>query len=363
LIVDYRAVETIDDLEEVVDLEMLVWGLLPREAVPSNLLHAMVSTGSLVVGAYESNKLIGMALMFPTDRNKRKRLWSHMAAVDPTYQGQGIGFGLKQFQRKWALENGYQEIGWTFDPLQRGNANLNLHVLGAITNTYHVNFYGEMNDGINAGLPSDRIEVIWQLHNQRVKQLGEHKIPSPLISVPDIADERYLLRSIDNRPVYSPASLKQNTYLAEIPANINTLKQTSQDLALAWRFALRNVFQSAFQAGYSAQDFMMLDGHYFYILVAPQSWYMYVLECNDQTLYTGITPDLSQRVNKHNLGRGAAYTKTRRPVTLIAAWQFPNRQAAMKAEIAFKRLQRQNKRDYIAHKQNFRDAPFVDYVI
>lgn len=362
MIVDYRAVESIGDLEKVADLEILVWGLSPRDAVPSSLLHAMVNTGSLVVGAYEGDKLIGMALMFPTDRNNHKRLWSHMAAVDPVYQGQGVGFGLKQFQRKWALEHRYQEISWTFDPLQRGNANLNLHVLGAITNTYHVNFYGEMTDGINAGLPSDRVEVIWQLRNPRVRQLSEHKTPSPLLTVSDISDEQYLLHSIENRPVNSLLSPKQNTYLVEIPANINVLKQTSQDLALAWRIALRDAFQSAFQSGYSAQDFVMIDGHYYYVLVAPQSWYMYVLECSDQTLYTGITPDLSQRLNKHNAGRGAAYTKTRRPVSLIAAWQFHNRQSAMKAEIAFKRLSRQSKLDHIARKKSFRDALFVDYV-
>lgn len=361
MIVDYRAVESIDDLERVVDLEMLVWGLPPRDAVPSNLLHAMVNTGSLVVGAYEGDKLIGMALMFPTDRNNHKRLWSHMAAVHPAYQGQGIGFGLKQFQRKWALENGYQEISWTFDPLQRGNANLNLHVLGASTNTYHVNFYGEMTDGINAGLPSDRVEAIWHLRNPRVKQLSEHKIPSPVLTVSDISDEHYLLRSLNNQPANVQLSSKHNTYLVEIPANINALKQTSTDLALAWRLALRHAFQSAFQVGYSAQDFVMLDGHYYYVLVAPQSWYMYVLECSDQTLYTGITPDLAQRLDKHNSGRGAAYTKTRRPVSMIAAWQFHNRQTAMKAEFAFKRLSRQTKLDHIAHKKSFRDAPFVDY--
>jgi predicted GNAT superfamily acetyltransferase len=361
LVIDYRALESIDDLEKVVDLEILVWGLSARDAVPSNLLHAMVNTGSLVVGAYEADKLIGMALMFPTDRSKHKRLWSHMAAVDPAYQSQGIGFGLKQFQRKWALENGYHEIGWTFDPLQRGNANFNLHVLGGITNTYHVNFYGDMTDGINAGLPSDRVEVIWQLRNPRVKQLSEHKQASLFLNVANISDDYYLLRSVDNKPVSNKISSQQSIYLAEIPANISTLKQTSQDLALAWRLALRNSFQLAFQAGYSAQDFATIDDRFYYVLVAQQAWYMYVLECSDQTLYTGITPDLSQRIMKHNKGRGATYTKTRRPVKLIAAWQFSNRPAAMKAEIAFKRLQRQSKLDHIARRQNFHESPFVDF--
>ncbi len=349
-----------DDLEKVVDLEILVWGLPPRDAAPSNLLHAMVNTGSLVVGAYDDDKLIGMALMFPTSRSNKKLLWSHMAAVHPDYQSQGIGFELKQFQRKWALENGYLEIGWTFDPLQRGNANFNLHVLGGVTNTYHENFYGEMNDGINAGLPSDRVEVIWKLRNNRVKRLGEGKNSPPLLSPDQIDDSICLLRSVNNQPILSKLPLQQNIYLAEIPAKISALKDISKDLALEWRLALRDVFQTAFQAGYRAQDFVAINGHYFYVLVPQLVWYMYVLECSDQTLYTGITPDLMQRLTKHNNGRGAAYTKTRRPVNLVAAWQFPNRQAAMKAEIAFKQLQRQKKLDYITGKQDFYHAPFVD---
>ena len=85
MIIDYRTLESIDELEKVVDLEMQVWDLPARDAVPSSLLHAMVNTGSLVVGAYESYNLVGMALMFPTDRNKHKRLWSHMAAVHPAH--------------------------------------------------------------------------------------------------------------------------------------------------------------------------------------------------------------------------------------------------------------------------------------
>lgn len=349
-----------DDLERVVDLEMLVWGLPPRDAVPSNLLHAMVNTGSLVVGAHDNDRLIGMALMFPTSQNTPKRLWSHMAAVHPEYQGQGIGFELKQFQRRWALDHGYTEIGWTFDPIQRGNANFNMHILGSMTNTYHINFYGDMTDGINAGLPSDRVEAVWKLKSQRVKQLSEQKSPSPLLDIDDKLESHYLLHAVDGQPILAELHSAQNIYLAEIPANINTLKQTSAELALAWRIALRNAFQTAFQAGYSAQDFISISNHFYYVLVAQQAWYMYVVQCSDQTLYTGVTPDLAQRVHRHNTGRGAAYTKTRRPVVLVAAWQFPDRQKAMKAEFAFKQMPRHTKLNHIASKLSFEDGCFVD---
>jgi len=216
-----------------------------------------------------------------------------------------------------------------------------------------------MMDGINAGLPSDRVEVVWKLKNARVKQLSQRKQPTPIFSIPDDINEICLLNSVDNQPVLSKIAPKQNIYLVEIPTKISALKAISNDLALKWRIGLRGIFEKAFQAGYSAQDFVVINERYYYVLFAEQRWYMYVLECSDQTLYTGITPDLKQRLTKHNSGRGAAYTKTRRPVTLMAAWQFSNRQAAMKAEITFKQLSRQKKLDTIASRQSFRDAPFV----
>lgn len=70
---------------------------------------------------------------------------------------------------------------------------------------------------------------------------------------------------------------------------------------------------------------------------------MYVLLCADQTLYTGYTTDVEQRVCTHNLGRGAKYTARRRPVELIAQAAFATKHAAMSAEFRFKRLSRADK--------------------
>ncbi len=349
-----------EELEKAVDLEIQVWGLPPRDAVPSNLLHTMVHNGSLSVGAYYGTQLVGMSLMFPTSKSERKRLWSHMAGVDPNFQGKGIGFEIKQYQRNWALKNGYSEICWTFDPLQRGNANFNLHVLGGTTSTYHVNYYGEMTDGINAGLPSDRVEVVWNLKNARVKRLALKKEISNVLIPKKFSDNNFLLEAQNDSPALQELSLEHKNYLVEIPRNINSVKHASTDSALAWRIALRTALQTAFQAGYVASDFVEIGGHYFYVLLAPQSWYLYVLECSDSTLYTGITPDLENRISKHNAGRGANYTKSRRPVVLRASWPFVNRHEALKAEYAFKKLPKPQKLKHIREKQSFRGCVFME---
>jgi putative endonuclease len=89
------------------------------------------------------------------------------------------------------------------------------------------------------------------------------------------------------------------------------------------------------------------------------SWYLYVVECADGTLYTGISTDVSRRVAEHNAGRGARYTASRRPVALQAIWRFRNRQMAMQAESAFKRKNRPAKERTIAAEDGFREGVWL----
>lgn len=67
---------------------------------------------------------------------------------------------------------------------------------------------------------------------------------------------------------------------------------------------------------------------------------MYILECSDGSFYTGITTDLARRVAAHNAGRGARYTRSRRPVRVIYAESAGDRAAATRRERAIKRLPR-----------------------
>ena len=71
--------------------------------------------------------------------------------------------------------------------------------------------------------------------------------------------------------------------------------------------------------------------------------YVYILECADGTFYTGWTTDPARRVTQHNRGVGAKYTSLRRPVKLVYVEEHPNRTAAMKRELAIKKMKRTQK--------------------
>ena len=79
-----------------------------------------------------------------------------------------------------------------------------------------------------------------------------------------------------------------------------------------------------------------------------KKWCLYVLLCKDGTLYCGITNDLIRRISQHNAGKGARYTRGRGPVKVLRHWPHKNKSAALKAEIAFKRLSRRAKDAFLA---------------
>ena len=73
-------------------------------------------------------------------------------------------------------------------------------------------------------------------------------------------------------------------------------------------------------------------------------WFVYILECNDQTLYTGITNDLENRLDQHNNGKAAAkYTRARRPVKLVYSEEQDSRSSASRREAEIKKLSRGEK--------------------
>jgi predicted GNAT superfamily acetyltransferase len=267
--IQYRVVHDPEELQAIVDLETVIWSMPHSDAVPDNMLFAIIHSGGVVIRADDAGELVGFALGLVALRGKEPILWSHMAGVVPSRQGQGVGFALKQAQRRWALDNGFRVIAWTYDPLQRGNANFNLHLLKTVTNQYHINFYGEMTDGINRGMPSDRLEVTWNLLDEKVVMAADGRAPGSNVDI--YPRESFLLYSDDDGTPYLnlPSVWNSRWHFAEIPFQISALKRDNLELARTWQLALREALRGAFAHAYQAVDFAD-DGH--------RCWY--VLEKN-----------------------------------------------------------------------------------
>lgn len=87
-----------------------------------------------------------------------------------------------------------------------------------------------------------------------------------------------------------------------------------------------------------------------------KKYYVYMLLCNDKTFYTGTSNDVEKRVATHNAGKGAKYTKVRRPVQLMYTEELNNKSEALKREIVIKKLTRAQKETLLqSHGINWQD--------
>ena len=263
--ITYRELTQLDDFRATFALQKAVWGST-FDPVPLHVFQAVTVRGGLLVGAEADGQMVGFAFAFPANEGQGWVLWSHIAGVHPDYQALGIGFKLKQMQRVWALDKGYDRMGWTFDPMQRGNANFNLRLLGAVSNTYKLNIYGEMTDAVNRGLQSDRLAVTWFLDNERVARLANGAVAEPVIH--ECPEERFILRNTREglRPSPTNTKLDADYCLAEMPRDLNALKRENLELAKQWQLELRRLFQTSFEAGYWVVDVMTTGDRCWYVL-------------------------------------------------------------------------------------------------
>src|SRR5690348_8212954 len=107
---------TMARIQEVEDLQAQVWGFGARGVVPTHVLYTVATSGGILLGAYDSNTLIGFAFGFLGEKEGRRRHVSHMLGIHPDHQGRGVGEALKQRQRAVALEQGLDLMTWTYDP-------------------------------------------------------------------------------------------------------------------------------------------------------------------------------------------------------------------------------------------------------
>lgn len=216
--VTFRDLRDMAEFRAAEELQRQVWGE-GDQPDPADLMFVIQAEGGLVGGAWAEGRLLGYVFGFPTRDPQVQH--SHRLAVLPQARGLGLGLRLKAYQRDWCLERGIARMRWTFDPLRAVNASLNIHSLGAESDTYLPDYYGEM-AGINAGLGSDRLLVDWDLASEKVAALTARKPPPQTDATP------------------LPLSL---------PDDVEALARTDPAQLEALRHDLRRRLQEAFAAG------------------------------------------------------------------------------------------------------------------
>ncbi len=265
-----RLLEAPEEMAAVETLQREVWPGSETDIVPAHLMITAVHNGGLVLGAFEQERLIGFVFGFPglesTPDGPRPKHCSHMAGVHPDFRDRGLGFALKRAQWQMVRHQGLDHITWTYDLLLSRNAYLNIAQLGAVCSTYRRSEYGEMRDGLNAGLPSDRFQVDWWLNTHRVeRRLSKRPRPTlrlahlTRVGVHPLYAVQASTEDLPRPPEHLPA-LEERLLAVDIPPDFMTLKAADLALARDWRFFTRELFETAFEQGYIVTDFVFDRG-------------------------------------------------------------------------------------------------------
>lgn len=265
--IQYRKVADVSDLTRVAHLEEQVWGAKP---IPIHQTLTAVKNGGLMIVAEEAGDLIGFVYGFPGVFNREIYLCSHMMGVDRRYRNRGIGFGLKIKQAEMAREMGYEKIKWTYDPLESRNAHLNLGKLGAYSSDYIVDCYGGMHDTLNQGLSTDRLNITWRTAPRGVRkrlQNYENLLGHESVLL-NVSIHEHGWPSVDGYSNAKLCELHREHVFIPIPSDFQNIKQANLQLALEWRTATRQAFQSAFAAGWEVVDILRHANEpiHFYVL-------------------------------------------------------------------------------------------------
>lgn len=237
----------VDDLRDLAELFAVVWGRPGEPPISSDVLKALAHSGNYVCGAYVDGKLAGgLVGWFGGVPPHDLHLHSHILGVIAGYEAHGLGFELKQHQRRWCLDRGVKVIEWTTDPLVRRNVYFNVTKLGAQATEYLTNIYGVMTDGINAGEESDRLLISWRLESSAAGAGAEPKLDE-LIRAGAVTA---LSVGPSGEPVVTAAAPVARVLLCQVPDDIVALRRRDPDLARAWRTALRQTLGDAIGAGY-----------------------------------------------------------------------------------------------------------------
>ncbi|MFM8868384.1 MAG: hypothetical protein ACKOFZ_08920 [Ilumatobacteraceae bacterium] len=213
---DIRLAHSAQDAALISQLFDQIWSV--HGMVPPEIITASLHNGGYGSVAWLGDRAVGAAFALvgvPLAGGGGPNLHSHAAGVLADVNSRDVGTSIKHHQWWWARDNGFATCTWTFDPLVRRNAWFNLVKLGVEVIGYHVNFYGELDDGINAGEQSDRVLVQWQVEG------------------------------LDAPPAGATIHARADDEVIATPADIESLRKTNKAESGRWREMQREQFVAA----------------------------------------------------------------------------------------------------------------------
>ncbi len=278
--IEIRTLSSVEDCRTLQAVQDGIWG---GDTMSIHVLVTQAKHGGLLQGAFasegaeETGGMVGFCFGWPAFRKdasgaRELKFHSHIMGVLPAWQGRSIGLRLKISQRDELLRQDWTDhVTWTYDPLQRINARLNICRLGATSTTYVRNVYGEMTDSLNAGVPTDRFQVDWYLKSPRVHTaLGGNSLTSWSSTDLQCAATGPQHRGGPLRaPLGPPPAPDGRPYALPLPDSVDAIRQAGGTLLFDWRMFVRQAAESCFSSGYTLVDCLEVDEEWHYIFAPP----------------------------------------------------------------------------------------------
>lgn len=241
--IELEPLESLEDATHITEVMLATWG--SHQELPTEMIRALQESGNVPWGGFHHGRMIGYVLGWLGTDDEGYHIHSHMLAVDPEWRSKGVGYALKLAQRAAALDQGIRLVRWTFDPANAANAYFNLAKLGCVADGFHRDFYGEMEDALNAGERSDRLVARWEL---------DRSSEGPASDEGSVVVDR---EGPEDRPVPTAARPPSagGTALVRIPSSYRELRFADPALADRWRDAIADGLEMCFSAGLQVSGF------------------------------------------------------------------------------------------------------------
>jgi predicted GNAT superfamily acetyltransferase len=240
-VIEARALHTIQEFEEAVQLQKQIWGFDDIELLPRRLFVVANKVGGQTFGAFDGDHMVAFLIAIPGIKSDGTHyIHSHMLGTLPEYRDRGLGRMLKLKQREEAIERGIPLVEWTFDPLELKNAYFNIERLGSIVRRFVPNQYGTTSSHLHGGLPTDRCVAEWWLRTPRVQAI------------------------VDGRAV----ERQETQARVEVPENIADLRVSDPSLAREIQSGVREGFLEHFRNGLAVVGFERTGEHGCYLFAS-----------------------------------------------------------------------------------------------